>query len=137
MRLFRHTIAEYRCTKCGHARSIVTPHLSPFSGIAAGAATVPIWLVNLRDSLGFPWYTLPGIFAGELLLVFFAGLLLSIPLAFYHGIGTRVCRDCGGPVVFGGRHFDPLGSRWPHWTDIVILVVFAGLNTAGWFVIGR
>ncbi len=151
MRYFRHTIAEHPCTQhCGYKRSDVDANMSPFHLIAAAAATVPIWLFSLHE--GFEWYYLVSILAGELLLLFASGILSSIlippiaaigfvigaiwglitkrPMALRGKIGR--CPNCGSTLFFAGRHFDPLGSKHPHWTDIVIFIAFIALNVTVW-----
>jgi hypothetical protein len=47
------------------------------------------------------------------------------------------CKQCGAPMFFAGQHFDPLGSRAPHWTDIAILAVFVGLNISVWIALAN
>lgn len=129
MRYFRHTIAEYTCVKrCGYHRSIVGANWSLFHLIAAAAATVPLWLFSLYEQ--FQWYYLVSILAGELLLIYCAGFLSSFVLMPFQG--TLRCKQCGAPMLLCGRHFDPAGSTRPHWSDIVILVIFIGLNIVVW-----
>ena len=136
MRFFRHTIAEYTCTKhCGYHRSVIGANLSFFHVLAAATATVPLWLFSLREQ--FPWYYFVSILAGELLLVFLAGFLTSFLLMPINSAGTALCKKCGAPMFFAGRHFDPLGSPRPHWSDIVVFVVFVGLNIAVWIGLAR
>lgn len=132
--MFRHVTAEYTCTRCGHVRSVVSPAFSPFFAILAAAATLPLWLVMQREPWGLPWYYVVCIFAGELLLVFGAGFLTSF-LMMFDSVGTVLCRDCRAPMFFAGQHFDPLGSRIPHWKDIALFVVFTGLNVAVWLAL--
>ena len=132
MRYFRHTIAEHPCSKhCGYCRSDVETNMGPFHLIAAASATVPLWLFAIHE--GFPWYYLVSILAGELLLVFASGFLsmfLSAPFTIVRQV--KSCPNCGAPLAFAGRHFDPLGSLRPHWSDILIFVVFVVLNIAVW-----
>jgi hypothetical protein len=142
MRYFRHTIAEHPCSKqCGYVRSDIEANMSPFHLIAAATATVPLWLFSIHE--GFQWYYLASILAGELLLVFFSGFLSAFLMILFGIIGLLVkpfgivgpahrCPKCGAPLVFGGRHFNPLGSRRPHWSDIVIFLVFVALNIGIW-----
>ena len=137
MRYFRHTIAEHPCSKhCGYCRSNVETNMSPFHLIAAAVATVPLWLFSIRES--WPWYYLVSILAGELLLVFVSGLLsmfLTAPFTIFRQ--ARSCPNCGAPLAFAGRHFDPIGSQRAHWSDMVIFVVFIGLNAAVWISLAR
>jgi len=136
MRFFRHTIAEYTCAKhCGYHRSEIWPDLSPFHVITAATATVPWWLLLLREQI--PWYYFVSILAGELLLVFLAGFLSSFLLMPFSVARTASCKKCGAPMFLAGRHFDPLGSATAHWSDIGVFVVFVGLNIAVWIVVGR
>jgi hypothetical protein len=136
MRFFRHTIAEYTCTRhCGYHRSVVGANLSLFHIFAAATATVSLWLVSLCEPWHFPWYYLFSILAGELLLVFLAGFLSGLLLMPFSTRGTTLCKKCGAPMFFAGRHFDPLGSPKPHWSDMVLFVVFVGLNIVVWFAI--
>ena len=133
MRLFGHTITEYTCTRrCGYHRSVVGANLSPFHMIAAATATVLLWLVSLCEPWNYPWYYLFSILAGELLFVFVAGLLSGLLLMPFTAGGTTVCKKCGAPMFCAGRHFDPLGSARPHWSDIVIFGFFVGLNIVAW-----
>ena len=135
MRLFRQTIAEYTCKqRCGYHRSVVCATLSPFDLIAAGVATIPLWLVSLLNPWNFPWYYLFGILSGELLLIFGAGFLSSVLVLPFIESADASCKQCRSPMFLAGRHFDPLGSSKPHWSDIVILIVFVGLNVAVWIV---
>src|SRR5665213_1882203 len=129
MRCFRHTIAEYTCLKhCGYHRSVVGANWSLFHLITAATATVPLWLFSLY--VQFPWYYFISILAGELLLIYLAGFFAGFLLLPFRG--TFRCKQCGAPMSLAGRHFDPAGSLRPHWSDIVILVVFIGLNIAVW-----
>jgi hypothetical protein len=133
MRFFRHTLAEYFCSKqCGYHRTIVEPNLSPFHLIVAAIAAVPLWV--LSHLYRVPWYHYVGIFGGELLLMFFAGILSNFVCAI-EAVGTKVCKKCGAPMSHAGRHFDPLGSAKPDWSDIVIFVIFIGLNIAVWIAL--
>lgn len=132
MRLFRHTIAEYSCTKhCGYHRSVPGANLSLFHLAAAFVAAIPLWVMSLRED--FPWYYIVSIFAGELLLVYAAGFTAGMLLMPFTTAGTSRCKTCGAPMFFAGRHFDPLGSSKPHWSDIAILIVFVALNVLVWF----
>jgi hypothetical protein len=136
MRFFRHTIAEYTCTKhCGYHRSVMGANLSLFHVIAAATATVPLWVLSLREH--FPWYYFISILAGELLLVFLAGFASSFLLMPFVTAGTALCKKCGAPMFLAGRHFDPLGSPRPHWNDIVVFAVFVGLNIVVWVALMR
>ncbi len=137
MRFFSHTIADYTCTKhCGYHRSVIGANLlSLFHVIAAAMAAIPLWVLSLREH--FPWYYLISILAGELLLVLLAGIASSFLLMPFMTAGTSVCKKCGAPMFFAGQHFDPLGSSRPHWTDIVIFVVFVTLNIAIWVALAR
>ena len=136
MRYFRHTIAEHLCSKhCGYCRSDVEANISPFHLIAAAAATVPLWLLSIRE--GWPWYYLVSILAGELLLVFVSGFILC-----FNGVTDRLQADAVLPelrstIVLAGRHFDPLGSQRPHLNDMAVFVVFSGLNVAAWISMAR
>lgn len=110
--------------------------MSPFHLIAAAAATVPLWLFAIHED--FQWYYFVSILAGELLLVFFSGFLsmfLLAPLTIVRK--ARSCPKCGAPLGFAGRHFDPLGSERPHWSDLVIFVLFIALNIAVWISLVR
>jgi hypothetical protein len=134
MRYFRHTIAEYSCLKhCGYHRSVIGANWSLFHLIAAAAATIPLWLFSLYEQ--FPWYYFVSILAGELLLVYCAGFFSSFVLIPFRG--SFRCKQCGAPMMLCGRHFDPTGSPKPHWSDIVILVVFIALNIAVWVGLAR
>ncbi|MFZ2642308.1 MAG: hypothetical protein WA117_15020 [Verrucomicrobiia bacterium] len=136
MRFFSHTIDEYTCTKhCGYHRSVPGANLSLFHVIAAATATIPLWVLSLRED--FPWYYFISILAGELLLVLLAGIASSFLLTLFMTAGTSVCKKCSAPMFFAGRQFDPLGSSRPHWTDIVVFVVFVALNVAVWVALAR
>jgi len=94
-------------------------------------AAIPLWWVSLGEPYCFPWYYGFSIVAGELLLAFVAGMILSIlliPARWRSG----TCRQCDAPMMFTGRHFDPEGSGQPHWTDFVAFAVFVTLNAAVW-----
>ena len=134
MRYFRHTIAEYTCLKhCGYHRSVVGANWSLLHLIAAAVATVPLWLLSLHEQ--FPWYYFVSILAGEFLLIYCAGFLSSFILIPFRD--TFRCKQCGAPMMLCGRHFDPAGSRRPHWSDMLILVLFVGLNVVVWVALAR
>ena len=136
MRIFRHTIAEYTCTKhCGNHRSVVGANMSFFHLGAAVIAAVPLGLFLLHEKL--PSYCLVGILAGELLLLFAAGFISSWLLMPFDVAGTVLCKHCQAPMFFAGRHFDPKGSPRPDWSDIVIFVAFIALNVVVWTVLLR
>jgi len=81
------------------------------------------------------WYYLFQILAGELLLIFLSGFMstfLLLPFTFWR---TRHCPECGAPTFFAGQHFDPLGSPRPHWSDIIVFVVFVSCNVVVWIKI--
>ena len=136
MRVFRHTIAEYTCTKhCGYHRSVVGANMSFFHLGAALIAAVPLGLLLLHERL--PPYCLVGILADELLLLFGAGFISSWLLMPFDVAGTVLCKHCQAPMFFAGRHFDPKGSPRPDWSDIVIFVAFIALNVVVWTVLLR
>jgi hypothetical protein len=133
MRFFHHTIAEYICSKrCGYRRSIPGANFSWFHRLAAVLAALPLWVVSLFEPWHFPWYYLISILAGELLLVYFAGFISSFVMIPFTGRGTNICPQCRAPVLLAGRHFDPLGSAKPLWSDFVIFAVFIALNVMLW-----
>jgi hypothetical protein len=110
--------------------------MSPFHLIAAAVATIPLFLFSIHED--FAWYYFVSILAGELLLVFLSGFLSMILLAPFTIVRqVRSCPKCGAPLGFAGRHFDPLGSQRPHWSDIMIFVVFIALNIAVWVSLVR
>lgn len=136
MRLFNQTIAEYICSKyCGYHRSVPGANMSRFHLMAAATATIPIWVLSLWQD--FPWYYLPSILAGELLLVYAAGFTCGFVMMPFSRAGTSVCPKCHAPMFFAGRHFDPKGSARPHSSDIVILVIFIALNVCVWVAVLR
>jgi hypothetical protein len=131
MRFFRHVIEESSCSRhCGYHRSSVSVNLSWFHLLTVTTATVPLWLVSLYKPWAFPWYYLFGIFSSELLLLIFMGFLSS--LLFIPFTAGGPCKECGSPMYFAGRHFDPLGSKKPHWKDFVIFGLFACANIVIW-----
>ena len=110
--------------------------MSPFHLIVAAVATVPLWGFAIHED--FPWYYLISILAGELLLIFLSGFLAVIvtaPFAVFRN--PKSCPKCRARLGFAGRHFDPLGSHKPHWTDIAIFLIFIGLNIKVWISIVR
>jgi hypothetical protein len=132
MRNFSHTIAEYACAKrCGYHRSVIGANWSLIDLIAVILATIPLWLFSIHED--YPWYCLISVFASECLLVYAAGFFMSIVTGPFRG--TLRCKQCGASMMLCGRHFDPKGSPRPHWTDIVILTIFIGVNIAVWISI--
>ena len=135
MRFFQHTVAEYVCAKrCGNHRSSPSPNFSAFHLAAAAIAALALSLLFSRYPWFMPWYDSFGIFGCELLLIYLASFLanlLFIPFTFRD---TSICTACGAPMILVGRHFDPKGSRLPHWTDLAIFAVFVALNIALWIV---
>ena len=133
MRFYRQITAEYTCSKrCGYHHSVVGASLSPFHLICAAIAALPLWLVSLFEPWEFPWYCLVNILAGELLLLFLSGFVSGLVLTPFTSAGTTLCRACGAPMFLAGRHFDPLGSAKPHWSDWVISAVFVAVNLVFW-----
>lgn len=136
VRLFGQTIAEYTCSKfCGYHRSVPGANMSRFHLMAAATAAVPLWVFSLCQD--FPWYYLPSIFAGELLLLYAAGFTLGLIAMPFTRAGTFVCPKCHSPMMFAGRHFDPKGSARPIWSDIAIFIGFIALNVAVWVAVLR
>ena len=141
MPLFSRVIAEHCCTRCSHRCPDESPNLAGFDLIVAGLAAIPFWLVSLRAPWNFPWYDLVSFLAAELLLIYLAGFLSSfvmIPhIAIRHWKDRKGCRLCGAPMRFAGRHFDPAGSWYPHWKDMLIFAVFVALNIAAGILVCR
>ena len=82
---------------------------------------------------GLSWYYVVSVLAGELLLIYASGfvcMFLWAPIAVVRQ--TKACPKCGAPLTLAGRHFDPKGSHRPHWTDLLIFVVFISLNIIVW-----
>jgi len=131
--LFQQTIAEYTCAKrCGYRRSVGGANVALFHWGAAMTAALPLWIYSMGEPLHFPWYYFVSVLAGELLLVIVAGLVSGLALAPFTDRGTSICKSCGAPMFFAGRHFNPAGSKKPHWSDVVIFVVFLAFNVAVW-----
>ncbi|MEN6306620.1 MAG: hypothetical protein ABFD91_02590 [Anaerohalosphaeraceae bacterium] len=129
MRLFSHTIADYTCSQhCGYHRSIAAANLSYFHLFAAAGAAIPLWIISLGDPWRLPWYYLFCILAGELVLLILVGLAAGLLLMPFTMRGTQVCKNCGAAMFLAGRHFDPLGSSKPHWSDIVMFAIFVAMN---------
>jgi len=132
MRYFRHVIAENPCSRhCGYCRSDIETSVGPFHLIMVVVAAVALGIFLICK--GFPWYYMVGMLAGEFFMLFVSGMLsmfLSVPVILIRRVVS--CPKCGAPLTFAGRHFDPLGSRLPHWSDILISVVFVALNVALW-----
>jgi len=129
MRLFSHTIADYTCSQhCGYHRSIVAANLSYFHLFAAAGAAISLWVISLGDPWHLPWYYLFCILAGEFVLLILIGLATSLLLMPFTMRGTQVCKNCGKLMFLAGRHFDPLGSSKPHWSDIVMFAIFVTAN---------
>ena len=136
--LFQQTIAEYVCSKrCGYHRSAAGANLAFFHLAAAVVAAVPLWIRLLAKPWSFPWYYLPSIIAGELLLLIFCGLASGIVVNPIASAGTTICKNCRAAMMFCGRHFDPKGSQKPHWSDIVIFLMFLASNVALWLALVR
>ncbi len=131
MRLFQQIIAEHTCSeRCGYHCSVRGPMLSWFHGIAALIATVGLWVFPLHALP--PWYCFFGVLSGELLLIYLAGIPASILVALLSRQETRKCLQCGAPMFFAGRHFDPAGTSKPLAEDILLFAIFAGATAAVW-----
>lgn len=127
---FSYVTAEYRCTQCTGVRS---EHASTFSVpyvVAALIAAIPWGFVLSRAPWNFPWYYFFCIFAGELLVLFVAGLPLSF--FFIGGSMARRCSICGAPMTLRGRYFTKLQK--PRWADAALLLLFFAMNVAAWLV---
>ena len=136
--LFQQTIAEYTCSEhCGYHRSVASANLVLFHLAVAAAAALPLWIRLLGSPWYFPWYYLISILAGELLLVILSGFVSSVVLMPFMAAGTTICRNCGSAVVFCGRHFDPKGAKKPHWSDVVVFVVFIASNVEVWITLSK
>ncbi len=137
MNLFQYITAEYTCPKCGWRRSVISPTLWRFYWIAAALAALPIWIASLLPPWSMPWYYGVSFVAGELLLVFLGGFLCTLLFAPFDSPGTLRCRSCRAMMMFNGRHFESGGHPRPHWKDIVLFIVFIGLNVAVWIAIAK
>jgi hypothetical protein len=126
---FSYTIAEYRCAKCASGRSEYGVNLSIPYVIVAFITTVILSFALFRAPLSLPWYYIFGIFAGELLVLFIAGLALTL---FFIVAGSIIhrCPSCGAPMTLCGRHFTK--SQKPRWNDSVLLLFFIAMNIAIW-----
>jgi hypothetical protein len=136
MRFFGHTIVEYTCNeRCGYHLSIPCSNFSKYHLLVAGVATIPLWLMFLREPWRFPWYFLFCILAGEIMLFFLIGFFLSFFFLMpWTSIRTRRCKKCGAPMFMAGSHFDPKGSKLPNWDDIIMFFAFVGINIAIWVI---
>jgi len=109
--------------------------MSKFFAVMAVVASLPFWLTFLRKPWSLPWYYLFCFLAGELLLLFGAGLLSGLIFSF-RSTGTTRCRDCGAPMFSAGRYFNE-GTVKPLREDIEVLVCFIVLNAALWITLWR
>ena len=136
MRFFRHVIHEYGCEeRCGYHLPITIPALCPFYYLSAGIATIPLWLRSLFEPWNLSWYYLFCIYAGELLLFFASGFILTIPNMILTEKRTKQCKKCGAPMFPAGAHFDPKGSKYPQKSDFAIFSIFAVLNIIVWILV--
>ncbi|MEO6567638.1 MAG: hypothetical protein ABIO94_02645 [Opitutaceae bacterium] len=131
MRLYRHIKAEYTCTECKRGRTLIESCISRMDLIVAACFAVPVAIVALRSGYFSWWSGIIPVIAGELLALYAAGFISSIFLAF-DTRGTNKCRECGASMFFAGRHFDPAGDEDAHYSDFLILGVFATLNVIFW-----
>jgi DNA-directed RNA polymerase subunit RPC12/RpoP len=136
VRLYRHINAEYVCTECNRGRTLIESCILPLDLIVATCVGLPIAIMLLRNAYLSWWYCLIAIAAGELLTLYAAGFISNILLVF-HSRGTIRCRECGGLMLFTGRHFDPAGDAEPRHSDFVILGIFILLNVAFWIIYAR
>jgi hypothetical protein len=126
---FSYITAEYRCTQCTGARFEHGITLSiPYIAVAF-VATITLAIVLLRAPWSFPWYYIVCIFAGELLLLFIAGLPLTL-FRVAAGSIVRRCPSCGASMTLRGRHFTK--TQKPRLTDFVLLLIFCALNVVVW-----
>ncbi|NLH18271.1 MAG: hypothetical protein GX455_16985 [Phycisphaerae bacterium] len=135
MNLFQFVTAEYTCPKCGWRRSVISPTFGRIYWILCVLAALPLWIVLLGKPWNLPWYYAPSFIAGEMLLAFTSGFLVSWPLFLFDSWGTIRCRSCRAMMMFNGRHFDPKGHPRPHWKDIVLIAAFLAANVALWLII--
>lgn len=125
MNLFDHTTAEYGCSKhCGNSVALKGVSLSPFFGVLVLIASVS-WILLLQR---FTWKFLLSIPVVEFVLLFLVGFVLTVLWMPIEAFMTSRCGKCGAPMFLAGRHFDPAGSKRPHWTDIVISILFLAVN---------
>ena len=133
MRLFRRTTAEYTGARlCGNHRGVVAADFSWFDLLAAAAAAVPLWIYLLLAPWSLAWYSVFGVFAAELLLVFVTAPFATLLVMLFKVQDTNICTQCGALMFFASRHFDPLGYHKPCSDDLVILVALVAENAAIW-----
>jgi hypothetical protein len=128
---FRYITAEYRCTRCSNACSERGINLSVPYLLIALLATIP-WSFRLFHApSNFPWYYIFCVLAGELFLLFAAGLPLTLFSVLARGGSiTRRCQKCGASLTLRGRHFTY--SKTPHWKDYVLFIILTILNVVAW-----
>jgi DNA-directed RNA polymerase subunit RPC12/RpoP len=128
---FNYTIAEYRCTKCSNTHSQHSSSMSiPFLVLGL-LGTFAQSAIFLRAPWDLPWYYFFCIFAGELILLFISGFLLSmVKIISGTRTATMRCSACGASMTFRGRHIAK--SKTPRLTDYVVLILFLTLNVAVW-----
>jgi hypothetical protein len=101
---------------------------SPLQGLAAAVAALPLAVLAVRI-LGL-YGIIPAV-AAEMLAMYAAGVVTSLLMVFDKR-GTIFCGECGGRMQLWGSHFDPAGDKDSHYTDFVMLGVFALLNVVFW-----
>ena len=131
VRLYRHIKAEYTCTQCKRGRTLIESCISRFDLIVAACFGLPVAIVAFRSGYFSWWNSIVAVSAGELLAMYAAGFLSSIVLLF-GSRGTYRCRECGSSMLLAGRHFDPAGDSDAHYSDFLILGLFALLNVGFW-----
>jgi hypothetical protein len=130
MKLFSHTFANWGCPGCNRSYSAVSPNLHGFFLGVTFAAALALQVKQFFMPDRLPWYYFFSLWAGELLFVIFAGLLVS-PLMGYLQKIPKHCPACGGTLFFAGRYFKTVHK--PHWTDALVSGVFIAANVLLWF----
>jgi len=131
VRLYQHIKAEYTRTECKRGRTLIESCISRLHLIVATCFGIPVAIVARWSGYFSWWYGIVTVIAGELLALYAAGFISSIVLVF-DTRGTNRCRECGASMYFAGRHFDPGGDEDAHYSDFLILGVFAVLNVVFW-----
>jgi hypothetical protein len=124
---FSYKTAEYHCTKCSttylrHGSTLSIPYL-----IASFLATIAFSFKLFRAPWNLPWYYFFGIFAGEILLFFVAGFLVTVIMVI---VEPKFCGKCKAPLQLAGRHFTY--SKTPRWSDYVLFILFVVINIVIW-----
>jgi hypothetical protein len=132
-----HTTAVFRCSQCGETvHRYSGTSFNVIDVVAAFLAAIIFCVRMLMKPWDLPFYYCFGILAGEFLLFYAAGFMISLLSLFIpQARPSHAISNCKGVFMLSGRFFKK--TEVARWTDYGILFLFVLLNIGIWINLGK